>query len=127
MSQDIQSNAESEELLDVAAAIGRLSAAASDCNYKENYCDSVTDMADTAIRKTIEENEDLKRQIIFLQQQLEEKDRRTKVLENILLAEGKIFSSSANVGKSDAVNTASQVVYGIKVSLLRNNILTYLK
>ena len=107
MSEEIETDIESEELINVAAAIGRLSAAASDFNDKENYCESVTDM--DAIRKTVEENEDLKRQIILLQQQLEEKDRRTKVLENILVAEGKLFSSSADGGKYDVVNTATQV------------------
>ena len=33
-------------------------------------------------RRIVEENEDLRRQLVFLQQQLEEKDRQIKYLEN---------------------------------------------
>ena len=107
-SEEISDSTESEELIDVAAAIGRLSAAAIECNNQENYSDSVRDITDAAIRKTVEENEDLKRQIILLQQQLLEKDRRMKVLENLLLGEGKVVCHTAKDGKS-VLNTATQV------------------
>jgi len=101
-------NIESEELIDVAAAIGRLSAAASVCNNQENYSDSVKDITDTAMRKTVEENEDLKRKIVLLQQQLEEKERRTRVLEKLLVGEGKLSNNSDRGEKADLANTATQ-------------------
>jgi cell division septum initiation protein DivIVA len=62
---------------------------------------------ETSMRKIVEENEDLKRQIIFLQQQVQEKEHRTRVLEKLLVADTKIFDSSGKCRKS--VNSATQV------------------
>ena len=67
-----------------------------------------TDVRDKAVRQTVEENEDLKRQNILLEQQLEEKERRIRVLERLLLSEGKSYRSISD-GKTFSVNTATQV------------------
>ena len=63
------------------------------------------------MRKTVQENEDLKRKVILLQQQLLEKDRRSKVLENLLLGEGKVFGNLVREENSVFVNTATQVSF----------------
>jgi len=48
------------------------------CNFKSDKKENLDK------QKVIEENADLQRQIVLLQHQLEEKDRRVKVLENLL-------------------------------------------
>ena len=63
----------------------------------------MSNIHDTAIRKTVEDNEDLNRKIILLQQQLEDKERRIKVLE------GKFLSNSTKGKESELVNSATQV------------------
>ena len=100
---EYEASIESEELSDVAAAINKLSASS---NYDAHayYDDS---SKENSIRKIVEENEDLKRQIIFLQQQVQEKEHRTRVLEKILMADTKMFRNSVKCRKS--VNSATQV------------------
>ena len=108
------------ELLSVATAIDRLSEAANRSASDEedgemaslNDCENnndVRDITNKAVRQTIEENQDLKRQNILLEQQLDEKERRIKVLERLLLSEGKSFRNILDGGERSSVNTASQV------------------
>ena len=109
---------ESLELLSVATVIDRLSLAATRGASEEEDTEMVSLNGDTnndvrdithkAVRQTIEENQDLKRQNILLEQQLDEKERRIKVLERLLLSEGKSFRNILD-GERSSVNTASQV------------------
>ena len=94
---------EPEELSDVAAAITRLSVF-SKYNDQENYHDS---SKENSIRKIVEENEELKRQLILLKQQIQEKEHQTRVLEKLLVADTKISSRTQKDRKS--VNSATQV------------------
>ena len=64
---------------------------------------------DNAIIKTIEDNEDLKRKIVLLQQQLEEKERRIRMLKSLLAENGKIYNSSTKHEDCELVNSATQV------------------
>ena len=73
---------ESEELLSVACVIEKLSENFSNENKEEETGGSVRDITSQAIRQTIEENQDLKRQNILLEQKLEEKERQIEELEN---------------------------------------------
>ena len=102
-------------MLSVATVIDRLSLAANKTGEEEdaemislNGDHDVRDITHKAVRQTVEENEDLKRQNILLEQQLEEKERRIKVLERLLLSEGKTYRSISD-GKKFPVNTATQV------------------
>jgi len=108
---------ESVELLSVATAIDRLSEAANRTASDEDDAEMISlngdnnndvrDITNKAVRQTIEENQDLKRQNILLEQQLDEKERRIKVLERLLLSEGKSFRNILD-GERSSVNTASQ-------------------
>lgn len=102
---------ESEELMSVASVIDKLSLSANNnAGDSDNDTDNnVRDITDKAIRQTLEENEDLKRQNILLEQQLGEKERRIKALEKILLTDEKSFGFNKD-RKFMVVNTASQVV-----------------
>ena len=62
----------------------------------------------SATNKAVEENQDLKRQVVFLQQQLVEKDRRIKKLESLVAGGGN--NSPASIIKQRK-NSASQVKY----------------
>ena len=109
---------ESVELLSVATAIDRLSEAANRTGSDEDDAEMISlngennndvrEITNKAVRQTIEENQDLKRQNILLEQQLDEKERRIKVLERLLLSEGKSFRNILD-GERSSVNTASQV------------------
>ena len=70
---------------------------------------SVRDITSKAIRQTIKENEDLKRQNILLEQKLEEKERKIKALERVLVTEEKSYGMLSNLKKTSYVNSASQV------------------
>lgn len=106
--------------MSVATAIDRLSEAANRTASDEDDAEmlslngdnnnDVRDITNKAVRQTIEENQDLKRQNILLEQQLDEKERRIKVLERLLLSEGKSFRNILD-GERSSVNTASQVSY----------------
>jgi len=103
---------QSEELLSVANVIDKLSVQANnhlssneDDDREDNDC--VKDITNNAIRKTLEENEDLKRQNILLEQQLGEKERRIKALERLLLIDEKSFNITQRSGLN-LVNTATQ-------------------
>jgi hypothetical protein len=50
--------------------------------------DTKSNIADHGANKAVEENQDLKRQLVFLQQQLVEKDRRIKKLESLVAGGG---------------------------------------
>ena len=102
---------ESEELMSVASVIDKLSLSAhNNAGDSDNDTDNnVRDITDKAIRQTLEENEDLKRQNILLEQQLGEKERWIKALEKILLTDEKCFGFNKD-RKFMVVNTASQVV-----------------
>lgn len=97
----------------MANVIDKLSLHANTINDNENSdeeeSECVKDITNKAIRQTVEENEDLKRQNILLEQQLEEKERRIKALERLLLTEEKSQFSLTNGRKSFSVNTATQV------------------
>lgn len=54
-----------------------------------------------AMRKAVEENQDMRRQVVLLQQTLEERDRRIKALESLLVGE-KPSSSSGQGCKARA-------------------------
>ena len=58
-------------------------------------------------RKTVEENQDLQRQLVFLQQQLKEKDRRIKCLEDQVATGSKKYSAGTSGTRQ---NSASQVL-----------------
>ena len=62
----------------------------------------------SATNKAVEENQDLKRQVVFLQQQLVEKDRRIRKLESLVAGGGN--NSPASIIKQRK-NSASQVKY----------------
>ena len=110
---------QSEELLSVASVIDKLSVnAATDTVSEEEPCDNVRDITNQAIRQTVEENEDLKRQNVLLEQQLEEKERRIKALEKILVTENRSCSLS-NGNKSLLVNSASQVGHNINTHIFK--------
>ena len=64
------------------------------------------DIPGNVANKAVEENQDLKRQLVFLQQQLVEKDRRIKKLESLVTGGG---NSSPVVSTKSRKNSASQV------------------
>ena len=100
---------ESEELLSVACVIEKLSENVTNKSEdEEENGGSVRDITSKAIRQTIEENEDLKRQNILLEQKLEEKERKIKALERILVTEEKSYGMLSNK-KTSYINSASQV------------------
>ena len=100
---------ESEELLSVACVIEKLSENVTNkTEDEEENGGSVRDITSKAIRQTIEENEDLKRQNILLEQKLEEKERKIKALERILVTEDKSYGMLSNK-KTSYINSASQV------------------
>ena len=101
---------ESEELLSVACVIEKLSENFSNENKEDETGGSVSDITSQAIRQTIEENQDLKRQNILLEQKLEEKERKIKALERILVSEEKSYGLTSNLRKTSYVNSASQVL-----------------
>jgi len=53
-------------------------------NNLETASDTKSNIPDNGANKAVEENQDLKRQLVFLQQQLVEKDRRIKKLESLV-------------------------------------------
>ena len=114
---------ESEELLNVANVIDKLSVQATTVGHDkpDNNNDSddecVRDITNNAIRKTIEENEDLKRQNILLNQQLEEKDRKIKALERLLLNEDNNNYKNSIHDRKSLINTATQVTMFIFAKL----------
>jgi len=62
--------------------------------------------ADLNTDEAEEENQDLKRQLVFLHQQIAEKDRRIKILETMVDGRGKIASSPSTAAQK---NSAFQV------------------
>jgi len=104
--EDISENSSTmaEELIDVAAVISRLSAS-SNIDHKISFQES---SQRNGMSKTVEENEDLKRQIIFLQQQLQEKDHRAKVLEKLVTGKKTLLNSSTEWRQNVLVNSATQ-------------------
>ena len=78
-------------------------------NKEEEEGGSVRDITSQAIRQTIEENQDLKRQNILLEQKLEEKERKIKALERVLVSEEKSYGLTSHLKKTSYVNSASQV------------------
>ena len=111
----------------MANVIDKLSLHANIINDNENSdeedSECVKDITNKAIRQTVEENEDLKRQNILLEQQLEEKERRIKALERLLLTEEKSQFSLTNGRKSFSVNTATQVEHSYDFNLQNGKIL----
>ena len=101
---------ESEELISVACVIEKLSENVTNKSEdEEENGGSVRDITSKAIRQTIKENEDLKRQNILLEQKLEEKERKIKALERVLVTEEKSYGMLSNLKKTSYVNSASQV------------------
>ena len=56
--------------------------------HTEKVSDLVKDIPGNDVIKAIEETHNLKRQCVFLQQQLVEKDRRIKILETMVRVKG---------------------------------------
>ena len=101
-------NIDSDDLKEAAVAINRLSVASVNITKQVYGEDMLRDIADTAIRKTVEENEDLKRQIVLLQQKMDVKERHIQALENLLVNDRKpIFRS---IKDSQHENRATQVM-----------------
>ena len=73
---------------------------------KEKSAEALKDVSSNPLNKAVEENQDLKRQLVFLQQQIVEKDRRIKKLESMV-------ANNSNVNQIKKTNTkknsASQV------------------
>jgi len=100
---------ESEELISVACVIEKLSENVTNKSEdEEENGGSVRDITSKAIRQTIKENEDLKRQNILLEQKLEEKERKIKALERVLVTEEKSYGMLSYLKKTSYVNSASQ-------------------
>eukprot|EP00090_Calanus_glacialis_P029408 TRINITY_DN4719_c1_g1_i1.p1 TRINITY_DN4719_c1_g1~~TRINITY_DN4719_c1_g1_i1.p1 ORF type:complete len:1044 (-),score=228.11 TRINITY_DN4719_c1_g1_i1:16-3147(-) len=72
----------------------------------EKSSDTMKDIPGNVANKAVEENQDLKRQLVFLQQQLVEKDRRIKKLESLVSGGG---NSSPVVSTKSRKNSASQM------------------
>merc|ERR1719361_653947 len=103
--------AESEQLVSAAEAIEKLSAAAAaglNQDTIEDFTDPVRDISDSAVRKTVEENQDLRRQVVFLQQTVDERDRRICALESLLVSDRANSTSVSNSSSNASVNTATQ-------------------
>lgn len=101
--------AESEQLVSAAEAIEKLSAAAAaGQDTIEDFTDPVRDISDSAVRKTVEENQDLRRQVVFLQQTVDERDRRIRALESLLVSDRANSTSVSSSNSTASMNTATQ-------------------
>merc|ERR1719397_2470156 len=101
--------AESEQLVSAAEAIEKLSAAAAaGQDTLEDFTDPVRDISDSAVRKTVEENQDLRRQVVFLQQTVDERDRRIRALESLLVSDRANSTSVSSSNSNASMNTATQ-------------------
>merc|ERR1719278_545575 len=103
--------AESEQLVSAAEAIEKLSAAAAaglNQDTIEDFTDPVRDISDSAVRKTVEENQDLRRQVVFLQQTVDERDRRIRALESLLVSDRANSTSVTSSNSTPIMNTATQ-------------------
>lgn len=61
-----------------------LSTPTANIQQKEKSAEALKDVSSNPLNKAVEENQDLKRQLVFLQQQIVEKDRRIKKLESMV-------------------------------------------
>jgi len=101
--------AESEQLVSAAEAIEKLSAAAAaGQDTIEDFNDPMRDISDSAVRKTVEENQDLRRQVVFLQQTVDERDRRIRALESLLVSDRANSTSVSSSNSTASMNTATQ-------------------
>jgi len=82
-----------------------LTSTAVNCLNMETASEVIKDIPGNAANKAVEENQDLKRQLVFLQQQLVEKDRRIKKLESLVAGGGN--TSPLSITKQRK-NSASQ-------------------
>ena len=98
-------NIDSEDLKDVALAINRLSVATVSV-HPYDYETNLKEISDNTMKKIVEENEDLKRQNILLEQKLNAAERHIKYLEKSLVVTEKQTFPRRNYKQ---VNTASQV------------------
>ena len=96
----------SKELKDVAAVIHRLSSSANIENTNKLKHET---LKESEIDKSVEENEDLRRQIIFLEEQVKEKEHCIKILEESLNKDVKSTSCSRDSRKYFVVNSTTQV------------------
>ena len=71
--------------------------------------DKARNICEETIKNTIEENSDLKRQIVLLQHQLDEKERRIKMLKILLLGKSITVPNLTQVKQYGRVNSATQV------------------
>merc|ERR1719150_733377 len=74
----------------------------------EDFTDPVRDISDSAVRKTVEENQDLRRQVVFLQQTVDERDRRIRALESLLVSDRANSTSVSSSNSTASMNTATQ-------------------
>jgi len=83
-----------------------LTSTAVNCLNMETASEVIKDIPGNAANKAVEENQDLKRQLVFLQQQLVEKDRRIKKLESLVAGGGNTSPVSLTKQRK---NSASQM------------------
>ena len=96
-----------EELKDVAAIIQRLSFTTNFDNTNKLLRNEA--LKESEMDKTVEENEDLRRQIVFLEEQVKEKEHSIKLLEELLNKDKKATSCSRYSRKFFPVNSSTQV------------------
>jgi len=95
-----------EELKDVAAVIQRLSFTTNFDNTNKLIRHEA--LKESEMDKTVEENEDLRRQIVFLEEQVKEKGHSIKLLEELLNKDKKATSCSRHSRKYFPVNSSTQ-------------------
>merc|ERR1719206_1366202 len=95
-----------EELKGVAAVIQRLSFTTNFENTNKLIRHEA--LKESEMDKTVEENEDLRRQIVFLEEQVKEKEHSIKLLEELLNKDKKATSCSGHSRKYFPVNSSTQ-------------------
>jgi len=103
-----------EELKNVAGVINRLSAF-SNIDHHKTIDESLSE------NKTSDENADLRRQIILLEEQVKKKEHSLRILEESIKKERKPISCSRDSGKYCLVNSATQTENpSDRLNLLKN-------
>ena len=95
-----------EELKDVAAVIQRLSFTTNFNNINKLRHEA---LKESEMDKTVEENEDLRRQIVFLEEQVKDKEHSIKLLEELLNKDKKATRCSRHSRNYFPVNSSTQV------------------
>merc|ERR1719317_1708635 len=95
-----------EELKDVAAFIQHLSFTTNFDNTNKLIRHEA--LKESEMDKTVEENEDLRRQIVFLEEQVKDKEHSIKLLEELLNKDNKATGCSRPSKKYFPVNSSTQ-------------------